>query len=70
MSSKYSVSRYNGFPAVEIDGDIAMVWAPYTFLVDGTPQQCGAEHYDLVRQKGVWRVLNVTRSSRTTGCTR
>ena len=22
-------------PAIEIDGDIAMVWSPYTFLIDG-----------------------------------
>lgn len=56
-------------PMVAIDGDIAMVWAPYTFLVDGKPQQCGVEHYDLIRHKRVWKVLNVTRSSRTTGCT-
>src|SRR3546814_2775394 len=30
--------RFTGPPAVEIDGDIAMVWAPYTFLLDGKPR--------------------------------
>lgn len=55
-------------PAVEIDGDIAMVWSPYVFLIDGKPHHCGVDHFDLVREKGAWKVLNVTWSQRTTGC--
>lgn len=55
-------------PAVEIDGDIAMVWAPYTFLVDGKAHHCGVNHFSLVRASGQWKVLNVTWSQRTTGC--
>jgi hypothetical protein len=57
-----------GFPAVEVDGDIAMVWAPYTFLVNGAVRHCGYNHFDLVRDSGGWKVLNVTWSQRTTGC--
>lgn len=55
-------------PAIEIDGDIAMVWAPYTFLVDGKVHHCGVDHFDLVREGGSWKVANITWSSRTTGC--
>jgi len=55
-------------PAVEIDGDIAMVWSRYVFTVDGKPQHCGVDHFDLVRENGAWKVQNVTWSSRTTGC--
>ncbi len=55
-------------PAIEIDGDIAMVWAPYTFRIDGKVHHCGVDHFDLVRQGGAWKILNVTWSSRTTGC--
>ncbi len=55
-------------PAIEIDGDIAMVWAPFTFLIDGKVHHCGVNHFDLVREQGAWKVLNVTWSSRTTGC--
>ena len=54
--------------AVEIDGDIAMVWSPYTFFVDGKPQHCGVDHFDLVREAGSWKIQNVTWSQRTTGC--
>ena len=55
-------------PAIEIDGDIAMVWAPYTFLIDGKVHHCGVDHFDLVRENGKWLVQNITWSSRTSGC--
>lgn len=58
-----------GTPAIEADGDIAMVWAPYVFLVDGTVHHCGTNHFDLLRTGDSWKVLNVTYSHRTTGCT-
>src|SRR3546814_10786446 len=44
------LERFTGPPAVEIDGDIAMVWAPYTFLLDGKPHHCGIDHFDLIRE--------------------
>jgi hypothetical protein len=55
-------------PAIEIDGDIAMVWAPYTFRLSGRVKHCGTNHFDLVREGGAWRILNVTWTQRTTGC--
>lgn len=55
-------------PAVETDGDVAMVWAPYVFLLNGKPEHCGVDHFDLVRENGSWKVLNVTWSQRATGC--
>ncbi|MBI0474874.1 DUF4440 domain-containing protein [Sphingomonas sp. MA1305] len=55
-------------PAVEVDGDIAMVWSPYVFTIDGKVHHCGTDHFDLVREDGRWRVLNVTWTQRTTGC--
>lgn len=56
-------------PAIEVDGDIAMVWAPYVVRKNGAVQHCGYDHFDLVRDAGQWRVLNITWSQRTTGCT-
>ena len=55
-------------PAVEIDGDIAMVWAPYTVRRNGAFLHCGYDHFDLVREGGAWKLLNITWSQRTTGC--
>jgi hypothetical protein len=55
-------------PAVEIDGDIAMVWAPFVVRVNGKVSNCGFDHFDLVRENGAWKVMNLTFSSRVTGC--
>ena len=55
-------------PAIEIDGDAAMVWAPFVVRIGGKVSNCGFDHFDLVRDNGAWRVMNLTFSSRTTGC--
>jgi len=55
-------------PAIDIDGDIAMVWAPFTVRRGGQLRSCGVDHFDLVREAGRWKVMNFTFSSRTTGC--
>lgn len=54
--------------AVEVDGDVAMVWAPFVVRVGGKVSNCGFDHFDLVRENGAWRVMNLTFSSRVTGC--
>ena len=55
-------------PVIETDGDIAMVWAPFVVRVEGKVSNCGYDHFDLVRENGVWKVMNITFSSRTSGC--
>ena len=55
-------------PAVEVDGDVAMVWAPFVVRVGGRVANCGFDHFDLVREDGAWKVMNLSFSSRTTGC--
>lgn len=53
---------------VERDGDVAMVWAPFTVSIGGKVASCGTDHFDFVREDGVWKVMNLTFSSRTEGC--
>jgi hypothetical protein len=55
-------------PVIDIDDDIAMVWAPFVVRVGGKVSNCGVDHFDLVRENGTWKVMNLTFSSRTTGC--
>lgn len=55
-------------PAVEVDGDIAMVWAPFVVRVNGKVSNCGFDHFDLVRENGTWKIMNLSFSSRTTDC--
>ncbi len=55
-------------PAIEIDGDVAMVWAPFVVRVNGKVSNCGFDHFDLVRESGAWKIMNLTFSSRIAGC--
>ena len=55
-------------PVIDIDGDIAMVWAPFVVRVGGKVSNCGVDHFDLVRENGAWKVMNLSFSSRTTDC--
>ena len=55
-------------PAIEIDGDVGMVWAPFVVRIGGRVSNCGYDHFDLVRDNGTWKVMNLTFSSRTTDC--
>jgi hypothetical protein len=55
-------------PAIEIDGDIALVWGSYVSLVNGKIDHCGVDHFDLVREGDSWKILNVTWSQRSTRC--
>src|SRR5690349_16414216 len=55
-------------PAIEIDGDAAMVWASFVVRVGGKVSNCGFDHFDLVRDNGSWKVMNLTFSSRVDGC--
>ena len=55
-------------PAIEIDGDIAMVWARFVVRSQGHVVNCGFDHFDLVRENGKWRIMNLTFSSNLTSC--
>jgi hypothetical protein len=55
-------------PTIAIDGDIALVWAPFVVRVGGRVVNCGYDHFDLVRENGNWKVMNLTFSSNTSGC--
>lgn len=55
-------------PHVHVEGDIAMIWSRYEFEIDGRFSHCGIDHFDLVRQDGRWRILNLTWTQQTEGC--
>ena len=65
-ASRFSETISN--PAVEVDGDVAMVWAPFVVRIDGKVANCGYDLFDLVRDKGAWKIMNLTFSSRITDC--
>ncbi|MBV8834409.1 MAG: nuclear transport factor 2 family protein, partial [Acidobacteriaceae bacterium] len=47
-------------PLVRIDNDLAVVWAPFDFLIDGKIDHCGTDLFNLVRVDGRWIIASVT----------
>jgi len=43
-------------PLVRIDNDLAVVWAPFDFLVDGKVDHCGTDLFNMVRVDGTWKI--------------
>jgi hypothetical protein len=51
-------------PLVKIDDDIAIVWAPYDFLLEGKEDHCGTDVFTLAKRDGRWLISNVADNSR------
>ena len=46
-------------PIIHVDGDLAVVWAPFTFAIDGKPHHCGIDLVTLFKLKGRWRIVGL-----------
>jgi hypothetical protein len=46
-------------PLVRVDHDLAMVWAPFEFLIDGKPDHCGTDLFNLVHTDGKWLIAGI-----------
>ena len=51
-------------PLVRVDNDLAVVWAPFEFLVDGKVDHCGTDLFNLVRTEGRWLIASVADTGR------
>lgn len=47
-------------PIIHIDGDLAVVWAPFDFLADGKVDHCGTDLFNLVRVEGKWLIASIS----------
>jgi len=45
-------------PTVLVRGSIAVVWTPYEFWIDGKTTHCGIDVFDMLKERGVWRIAN------------
>jgi hypothetical protein len=43
-------------PLVRIDNDLAVVWAPFEFRIDGKLDHCGGDLFTLVHNDGKWLI--------------
>lgn len=55
-------------PEVRIDGDVAQVWAYYTFHRNNTFSHCGVDAFMLLKVGNEWKITQLADSRRTTGC--
>jgi hypothetical protein len=56
-------------PEVRIDGNVAQVWAYYTFHRNTTFNHCGVDAFMLVKVGTTWKITQLADSRRTEGCT-
>jgi hypothetical protein len=51
-----------------IDGSLASVWADYKFFRGTTLNHCGVDHFLLVREGGVWKIIELADTRRRENC--
>jgi len=56
-------------PEVRVDGNVAQVWAYYTFHRNTTFSHCGVDAFMLVKVGSAWKITQLADSRRTEGCT-
>lgn len=56
------------FDVIKIDGDLAMVWAPYQFYVGERLNHCGVNSFQLVKLNGEWKIEYLIDTRRRQGC--
>jgi len=53
---------------IDVDGDMASAWVPYTFYFDGAVQHCGINSIELLRDAKGWKVTQLSDTRRTENC--
>ncbi|NVK50173.1 MAG: nuclear transport factor 2 family protein [Cyclobacteriaceae bacterium] len=53
---------------IKIDGDMAAVWTPYEFYVNGNFSHCGVNSFQMVRTPEGWKIVYIIDTRRKEGC--
>jgi hypothetical protein len=56
------------FDLVKIDGELAMVWAPYKFYVGEKFNHCGVDAFQLAKINNEWKIQYLIDTRRREGC--
>ena len=51
-------------PNVRIDHDLAVVWAPFNFFIDGKLDHCGRDLFNLTQKNGRWQIAALAATTR------
>lgn len=53
---------------IEVDGNLASVWTPYEFYLNGTFSHCGANSFQLFDDNGQWKIIYLVDMRRRSNC--
>jgi hypothetical protein len=56
------------FGNINIDGDLASVWAPYQFYIDDKFSHCGVDVFQLMKTKDSWKIIYLVYNRRKDNC--
>src|SRR5580658_3667916 len=51
-------------PEIHIDHDLAVVWAPFDFFIDGRLDHCGRDLFNLHKKSGKWQIVALAATTR------
>ena len=57
-----------GSYTVNIDGNLASVWTPYEFYLNGKFSHCGANSFQLFNNNGTWQIIYLVDMRRRAKC--
>lgn len=50
--------RLSGYD-INVDGELATAWTPYTFYYNGQKSHCGVNAFTLVKLNGAWKIQHI-----------
>ena len=53
---------------IKIDGNMANAWTPYSFYMNENFSHCGVNNFQLLKQKGEWKIIYLIDTRRREGC--
>lgn len=53
---------------IKVDGNMANVWMPYEFWINGEISHCGVNSFQLFNDNGRWKIIYIIDTRRKTGC--
>ena len=67
-AAKGSLDERITFRSIHIDGNLAAVWTPYEFYLNGKFSHCGVNSFQLHKENGQWKIQYVIDTRRKEGC--
>lgn len=53
---------------VRVDGNVAQIWAPYTFYLDKKVRHCGVDTAELLKDATGWKITQLSDTQRRENC--